>query len=231
MAMMQIAQSIGEEQFCRYQNLFGFGQYTDIDLPGEGETAGLLYQPDNMDPASLATNAFGQNFNVTMTQMAAAFCSLVNGGDYYEPHVVKQIQDDSGNVVENKDPVVLRKTVSKDTSDIVKDYMLGVVEEGTGTNAAVEGYDIGGKTGTAEKLPRGNEKYLISFIGYAPQENPQVVVYVIIDEPNALSQEDTSLVTTLASDIMRDIFPYLGIKKAETAATSDDTYTEVHLYR
>ena len=220
-ALMQIAQSIGEEEFCRYQNLFGLGQYTDIDLPGEGETSGLLYQPDNMDPASLATNAFGQNFNVTMTQMAAAFCSLINGGDYYQPHVVKQIQDDSGNVVENKDPVVLRKTVSKETSDIVKDYMLGVVEEGTGTSAAVEGYDIGGKTGTAEKLPRGNEKYLISFIGYAPQENPQVVVYVIIDEPNALSQDDSSLATKLAADIMREIFPYLGIKKSATAVTDD----------
>ena len=224
-ALMQIAQSMGEEAFCRYQNLFGFGQYTDIDLPGEGETSGLLYQPDNMDPASLATNAFGQNFNVTMTQMTAAFCSLINGGDYYKPHVVKQIQDDSGNVVENKDPVVLRKTISKETSDIVKDYMLGVVEEGTGTNAAVEGYDIGGKTGTAEKLPRGNEKYLISFIGYAPQENPQVVVYVIIDEPNALSQEDTSLVTKLAADIMREIFPYLGIKKNAAAAVTDDSDT------
>ena len=120
---------------------------------------------------------------------------------------------------------MLRKTVSKETSDILKDYMLGVVEEGTGTNAAVEGYDIGGKTGTAEKLPRGNEKYLISFIGYAPQDNPQVVVYVVIDEPNAVSQEDSSLVTTLASDIMKEIFPYLGIKKNGKATSSDNSDT------
>ena len=221
-ALMQIAQKIKEEQFCRYQKLFGFGQYTDIDLPGETDTSGLLYQPEDMDPASLATNSFGQNFNVTMTQLAAAYCSLVNGGDYYQPHVVKQVEDENGNVVDSKDPVVLRKTVSKETSDILKDYMLGVVEEGTGTNAAVEGYDIGGKTGTAEKLPRGNEKYLISFIGYAPQDNPQVVVYVIIDEPNAVSQEDSSLVTTLASDIMKEIFPYLGIKKNGKTTNTDD---------
>lgn len=221
-AMMQIAQKIKEEQFSRYQKLFGFGQYTDIDLPGETDTSGLLYQPEDMDPASLATNSFGQNFNVTMTQLAAAYCSLVNGGDYYQPHVVKQIQDENGNVVDSKDSRVVRKTVSKETSDILKDYMLGVVEEGTGTNAAVEGYDIGGKTGTAEKLPRGNEKYLISFIGYAPQDNPQVVVYVIIDEPNAVSQEDSSLVTTLASDIMKEIFPYLGIKKNGKATSTDN---------
>lgn len=224
-ALMQIAQKIKEEQFSRYQKLFGFGRYTDIDLPGETDTSGLLYQPEDMDPASLATNAFGQNFNVTMTQLAAAYCSLVNGGDYYKPHVVKQIEDENGNVVDSKDSVVLRKTVSKETSDILKDYMLGVVEEGTGTNAAVEGYDIGGKTGTAEKLPRGNEKYLISFIGYAPQDNPQVVVYVVIDEPNAVSQEDSSLVTTLASDIMKEIFPYLGIKKNGKATSSDNSDT------
>lgn len=224
-ALMQIAQKIKEEQFSRYQKLFGFGQYTDIDLPGETDTSGLLYQPEDMDPASLATNAFGQNFNVTMTQLSAAYCSLVNGGDYYKPHVVKQIEDENGNVVDSKDSVVLRKTVSKETSDILKDYMLGVVEEGTGTNAAVEGYDIGGKTGTAEKLPRGNEKYLISFIGYAPQDNPQVVVYVVIDEPNAVSQEDSSLVTTLASDIMKEIFPYLGIKKNGKATSSDNSDT------
>ena len=215
-AMMQIAQQIKEEQFSRYQKLFGFGQYTDIDLPGETDTSALLYQPEDMDPASLATNAFGQNFNVTMTQLTAAFSSLINGGDYYQPHVVKQVEDENGNVVDSADSLILRKTVSKETSDILKDYMLGVVQEGTGTNAAVEGYDIGGKTGTAEKLPRGNEKYLISFIGYAPQENPQVVVYVVIDEPNAISQEDSSLVTTLASDIMKEIFPYLGIKKNGT---------------
>lgn len=92
-----------------------------------------------MDPASLATNAFGQNFNVTMTQMAASFCSLLNGGNYYEPHVVKQIQDENGNVTENKDPVLVKKTISKETSDIIKDYMQGVVEEGTGASAAVEG--------------------------------------------------------------------------------------------
>ena len=224
-ALMQIAQKIKEEQFSRYQKLFGFGQYTDIDLPGETDTSGLLYQPEDMDPASLATNAFGQNFNVTMTQLAAAYCSLVNGGDYYKPHVVKRIEDENGNVVDSKDSVVLRKTVSKETSDILKEYMLGVVEEGTGTNAAVEGYDIGGKTGTAEKLPRGNEKYLISFIGYAPQDNPQVVVYVVIDEPNAVSQEDSSLVTTLASDIMKEIFPYLGIKKNGKATSSDNSDT------
>ena len=216
-ALMEIGQSIGTEEFCRYQKLFGFGEYTGIDLPGEGSTEGLLYTPENMDAASLATNAFGQNFNVTMTQMVAAFSSLINGGDYYKPHVVKQIQDDNGNVTENRDPVLMKKTVSKETSDILKDYMLGVVQEGTGSLAAVEGEDVGGKTGTAEKLPRGNGKYLVSFIGYAPQENPEVVVYVVVDEPNVPGQASSSYATELSSKIMTEIFPYLGIEKSADA--------------
>ncbi len=212
-ALMRVGQSIGKEEFCRYQHLFGFGEYTGIDLPGEASTDGLLYTAETMDSASLATNAFGQNFNVTMTQLAAGFCSLVNGGDYYKPHVVRQIQDEGGNVTENRDPVLLRRTVSKETSEQIKDYMLGVVEEGTGSEAAIEGYEIGGKTGTAEKLPRGNGKYLVSFIGYAPQDYPQVVVYVVIDEPNAPSQSDSSFATEMAAKIMKEIFPYLGVEK------------------
>ena len=219
-ALMEIGEALGAEEFCRYQELFGFGEYTGIDLPGEGETSGLLYTPENMDAASLATNAFGQNFNVTMTQLAASFCSVLNGGSYYEPHVVKQIQDENGNVTENIDPVLVKKTISEETSEVIKDYMLGVVQEGTGSSAAVEGYDIGGKTGTAEKLPRGNGKYLVSFIGYAPQENPEVVVYVVVDEPNVAAQASSSYATELASGIMSEIFPYLGItKSSETADT------------
>ena len=134
---------------------------------------------------------------------------------------MKQIQDENGNVTENKDPVLVKKTISQETSEIIKDYMLGVVEEGTGATAAVEGYAVGGKTGTAEKLPRGNGKYLVSFIGYAPQENPQVMVYVVIDEPNVEYQANSGYATRLASQIMTDIFPYLGIEKAADATTGD----------
>ena len=210
-ALMQIGASIGTEEFCRYQRLFGFGEYTGIDLPGEGETSGLLYTPATMDPASLATNAFGQNFNVTMTQLAASFCSLINGGNYYEPHVVKQIQDEDGNILETKDPVLLRKTVSSETSKMLRQYLKATMDYGTGTRAKVEGYDIGAKTGTAEKLPRGNGKYLLSYIGYAPQNNPEVVVYVVIDEPNTAVQDDSSLVLGLSQKIMSEAFPYLGI--------------------
>ena len=139
-------------------------------------------------------------------------------GYYYKPRVVRQIWDENGDLVENKNPVVLRRTVSKETSELLKDYMLGVVEEGTGKSAAVEGYDLGGKTGTAEKLPRSANNYLLSFIGYAPQENPQVMVYVIVDEPNVAKQEVCAYAIQLAADIMREVFPYLGIEKAAADA-------------
>ena len=179
---------IGKEELCKYQHIFGFGELTGIDLPGDASTAGLLYTPETMDDASLATNAFGQNFNVTMTQLVSGFCALINGGDYYEPHIVKQILDENGNVVDNKNSVLVKRTISEETSIMVKDYMRGVVLNGSGAKANLEGYEVGGKTGTAEKLPRENGKYLVSFIGYAPQENPEVVVYVVIDEVNDYDQ-------------------------------------------
>ena len=110
-ALMDTAAARGADHFTRYQHIFGFGEYTGIDLPGEASTAGLLYTVENMTEVDLASNSFGQNFNVTMTQMASAFCSLINGGYYYEPHIVKQIQDEYGNVIETKDTVLLRKTI------------------------------------------------------------------------------------------------------------------------
>ena len=213
--MMQIAEVLGADDFCRYQHLFGFGEYTGIDLPGEGDTSNLLYSADNMQPIDLGTNSFGQNFNVTMTQLAAGFCSLINGGNYYEPYLVKEIRNANGDVVETKTPVLARKTVSQETCDILKDYMYGVVQEGSGTSAQVEGYAIGGKTGTAEKLPRSEGKNLNSLIGYAPQENPEVMIYVIVDEPNLAQQAASYLATGLAADIMEEAFPYLNITKTE----------------
>lgn len=213
--MMHIADTLGAEDFCRYQHIFGFGEYTGIDLPGEGDTSNLLYKADNMQPIDLGTNAFGQNFNVSMTQLAAGFCSLINGGNYYEPYLVKEIRNAQGDVVETKTPVLARKTVSQETCEILKDYMLGVVEEGSGKSAQVEGYAIGGKTGTAEKLPRSQGKNLNSFIGYAPQENPEVMIYVVVDEPNLAQQAASYLATRLSADIMKEAFPYLNITKSE----------------
>lgn len=212
-ALMQIGMSIGPEEFSKYQHIFGFGEYTGIDVPGDA--SGILYSADNMGETDIATNSFGQNFNVTMVQLAAGFSSLINGGNYYEPHLVKAIQDENGNVVQSIEPVLEKRTVSQSTSDLVKSYMYSVVQNGSGSPAQVEGYDVGGKTGTAEKLPRNEGKNLVSFIGYAPQKNPEIVVYVVIDEPNVPDQASCSNdVSGLASAIMTEAFPYLNITKA-----------------
>lgn len=219
-ALMEMGETIGVKNFVRYQHIFGFGQYTGIDLPGEASTAPLVYTEDNMGITDLATNSFGQGFNVTMTQLSSAFCSLVNGGYYYEPHVVKQIQDQGGRVIETKDPVLLRKTISADTTSMLKQYMKAVMTTGTGKTAAVPGYDIGGKTGTAEKLPRDKGKYLLSFIGYAPQDNPQVVIYVVIDEPNVKDESLSSYIMQLSKKIMEQAFPYLGIPTTNSNAAA-----------
>lgn len=209
-AMMEMIKVIGAEDFYRYQSIFGFGAQTGIDLPGEAE--GILQDPELVGPVDLATNSFGQNFNVTMEQMVAGMSALINGGNYYEPHVVKQIQDENGNVIETKESVLKKRVISEQTSTMLKQYMKTVMEgTGTGASAAVEGYDIGGKTGTAEKYPRNSGKHLLSFIGYAPQDDPEVLIYVVIDEPNTESQEDGSLVLNLARSIMEEAFPYMNI--------------------
>ena len=131
-AMMRIGAMIGRERFTKYQGIFGFGDKTGIDLPGEADTSGLVYSADNIGPTDLATNAFGQNYNCTMVQLSAAFCSVLNGGSYYEPHVVKQILNEQGSVVEKKEPVLVRETVSQSTSDFLKEAMFQTVRRRAG---------------------------------------------------------------------------------------------------
>lgn len=210
-ALMQMSYSIQKENLLNYQQIFGFGQKTNIDLPGEARTDSLMYTLETMDDASLATNSFGQNFNVTMVQLASAFSSLINGGDYYQPHMVKKITDENENLIEDIKGTVLKQTVSEDTCDIVKEYLYKTVSEGTGNKAKVAGYSMGGKTGTAQKQPRSEGKYLVSFIGYVPQENPQVVIYVVIDEPNVEDQAHSSYAQNVAREILEEILPYMNI--------------------
>lgn len=214
-ALMQMAEKIGKEEFSKYQNIFNFGLRTNIDLPGEAKTDTLIKGVEEMGSADLATYSFGQNFNVTMIQLASGFCSLINGGEYYQPHLVKKIVDDNGNTVETIEPVLLKQTISKQTSDTIKGYLYNTVTSGTAKSAKVEGYSMGGKTGTAEKYPRGNQKYLVSFIGFAPVEDPEVLVYVVINEPNVENQAQSSLATNLAKDIFTELFPYMNIYKDE----------------
>lgn len=210
-ALMQMSYKIGIENFTKYQQIFGFGQKTNIDLPGEARTDSLLYTVDNMTPVDLATNAFGQNYNTTMIQLATAYCSLVNGGSLYQPRLVSAIADENGNIIEEIAPTLLRETISDNTSDLLKGYMYSVVTAGTGATAKVDGYSMGGKTGTAEKAGRDHENYLVSFIGFAPVENPQLVIYCIVDEPNVDDQPHSTYAQDIVREILEEILPYMNI--------------------
>ncbi len=214
-ALMQMSYVIGNDNFTKYQQIFGFGQKTNIDLPGETRTDSLIYTSGNMKPIDLATNSFGQNFNTSMIQLASAYCSLVNGGYLYQPHVVKKITDENGNIIENISPTVLRQTVSKSTGDLLKKYMYSTVTSGTASIAKVDGYSMGGKTGTAQKAGRDGVNYLVSFIGFAPVEDPQLVIYCVVDEPNAEEQYHSTFAQNIAREILEEVLPYMNIYRDE----------------
>ena len=225
--MMQLSDRIGITSFTKMQKLFGLGQLTGIDLPGEASCAGTIYTADNMGPVEMWTSSFGQGYNATMVQVVSAFCSIVNGGYYYKPHVVSEIASDNGNTVQVFDKTLMRTTVSKTTSEWMKNALYETVENGTGKAAQVAGYKIGGKTGTAEKLPRGGKERLVSFIGAAPLDDPQLVVYVVVDEANAEDQGQSSFASTIASNIFSEALPYLQIfpteEVTETETTNENT--------
>lgn len=219
-ALMQMVRAIGPANFAKYSREYGFGQKTGIDLPGEASTASLIFSEEQLarTESNLAVSSFGQGFNVTMIQLASSFCSLINGGNIYQPHVVKKIVDGSGNTVQEISPVVTKETVSQEVSDTLRDYMYTVVSEGSGAKAAVEGYAIGGKTGTAEKVPRGSGNYVVSFIGFAPVDDPQVVVYVVVDEPHVADQSHCSQSSYIAKNIFSQILPYMNIERMDSVA-------------
>ena len=213
--LMNVGLTLGIDTFMKYQSIFNFGLKTNVDLAGEARTDSLIFDPNTMVPTDLAVSSFGQGYNVTMIQQAAAFCSLINGGYYYAPHVVNKILAPDGSTVKNIEPRILKQSISESTSDLIRDFCNGVVIEGTGVTARPAGYTMGGKTGTAEKVPRGTGNYVVSFMGYVPAEDPQVLIYVVIDEPNVEAQDNARYATILTRDIMTEVLPYLNIYQTQ----------------
>ena len=225
-ALMQIGAMLGYENYLKYQEIFNFGLKTNIDLPGEANNATTVFNEDTLGVTELATSSFGQGYNTTMIQVASAFSSVINGGYYYQPHVVKKILDADGGTVENIGATLVRQTVSEKTSSLIRQYLYHTMygeadsngNNATGRNARVAGYAMGGKTGTAQKIPRSDRKYLVSFIGFAPVDNPQVVCYVVVDEPNAAdatAQASSSFAQEIFKNIMTEAMPYLNIYATE----------------
>ena len=209
-ALMQIAALEGRDMFYLYQKHFLMGMKTGIDLPGEA--TGELIPVEKLNQTELATSSFGQSFTVNMVQMAAAFSSLINGGTYYEPHIVMAVKNEDGATLKKIDPVMVGKTVSLDTSDFIRETMYLTVTDGTAKKAQVEGYVIGGKTGTAQKYPREAGKNLVSFLGFIEAEGRKIVYYVVVDEAHdeeMMSKSSTA--STLAAGILEEALPYLKI--------------------
>ena len=210
-ALMQMSYTIGKDNFLRYQNIFNFGLKTGIDLPGETNTSTVVFNETNMTPIDLATNSFGQNFNCTMVQMVSAFSSLINGGAYYQPHLISKVVDSNGNTVSVMQPSVLKQTVSEQTSRTLRGYLQSVVAEGTGSVAKVDGYSMGGKTGTGETYPRGNKNYLVSFMGFLPADEPELLIYCIVDTPNSEDQPHSYYAQNIVREILEELLPYMNI--------------------
>lgn len=222
--LMQMSYKIGAHNFAETQRIFGFGQKTGVDLPGETSTANLIYDEKGLNSlVNLATNSFGQNFNTTMVQMATAWCALINGGDMYQPHLVSRITDTNGNTVKEIEPVVMKKCVSEEVSNRMREYLFQVVDTGTAKTAKVDFYTMGGKTGTAEKQPRGRGNYLVSFIGFAPYDDPKLLVYVIVDEPNTPDQAHSTFAQSIAHNVFEQVLPYMNVKRTDDVEEDNST--------
>lgn len=218
--MMAIGRKMGTAKFLEYQHRFNFGTRTGIDLPSE-ET-GLLFTEDNMYEMELSTSAFGQGFNCTMIQEISAMAAAINGGIYYQPHLVKEITDEDGKVVKSIQANILKQPISEEVSADIREYMGMSVTDGTSKKSKVKGHSMGGKTGTAEKL---NEKekgnYLVSFIGFAPLDKPELLIYVVVDTPNVEEQASSSYPQFIAQAILSEVLPYMNIYMDEP--TTEET--------
>ncbi len=205
--MMDMVAKLGAEKFYKYQKDFGVGELTGIDLPGEASFSNLMYDLEDIGPTELATMSFGQSFTTTPIQVLNAFCAVINGGKLMRPYVVSQVIDTDGNIVEEKQPEIVRRVISQETSDIVRKDMESTLTVGTGKKARIEGYAIGGKTGTAQQGNRSDYIHSVSFISYYPIDNPEIIAMVLIHKPEQYIDGITSPAPYM-KELMEDIIHY-----------------------
>ncbi|HIW82925.1 MAG TPA: peptidoglycan glycosyltransferase [Candidatus Dorea gallistercoris] len=207
---IDIGLRLGTENFYKYFRQFGLMGLTGVDLPGEAAT--IMHKPENVGQVELATMSFGQSFQVTPIQLAATVSSLVNGGVRVTPHFGVRVLDEDGEELKEFEYKDTERIVSDETSRTMQTLLEGVVEQGSGKNAYIEGYHIGGKTATSQTLPRSANKYISSFIGFAPADDPQILGMCVIYDPQGIYYGGT-IAAPVMGDIFQNIFPYLGIEK------------------
>ena len=218
-AFMEIGEKVGFKRFREFYEAFGFTQTTGFVLPGESK--GIFFSTSNFNETELATSSFGQGFNITPLQMVTAFSAVVNGGTLMKPQLIKAYTDSEGNIIENVEPEIVREVISESTSRTMRATLESVVANGTGSKAYVEGYRIGGKTGTSEKQPRGNNKYVSSFIGFAPADDPQLVCLLLLDEPLDGSYGGGAIAAPAVGKILADSLAYLGYEPQYASSTGE----------
>ena len=215
--LIDVGQRLGLDRYYEYFIQFGLKEKTGIDLPGEAGT--IMHKKEDMGPVELATVSFGQSFQITPIQLIATAASIVNGGERVTPHFAIEAADRDGTTVKKFEYPQGKRILSEETSATMRYILEQVVAEGSGKKAALEGYRIGGKTATSEKLPRSRKKYISSFLGFAPADDPQVMALITIDEPEGIYYGGTIAAPVIA-DIFRNILPYMGIRAAEEETAS-----------
>ena len=227
-AFIEIGARVGASKFYEYMSGLGFREKTGIDLPGED--IGLMHERSGFNEVELATYSFGQGFTVTPIQMITAVNAIANDGMMIKPHIVKRFVDSEGYVVKEFGKENIRQIVSQSTSKQLREVLESVVSEGSGSGAYIRGYRVGGKTGTSEKIPRGNSKYVASFIGIAPSDEPEIICLVLLDEPTTGVYFGGIIATPVARSIMEETLAYLGIEPSYTVeelATMETTVPNV----
>ena len=229
---VKLGQMLGKERLFSYLDLFGFGKKTGIDLNGEGK--GIIFSLDKVHDLELVTTAFGQGVSVTPIQQVTAVSSIVNGGKLYKPFVVKNIiEPESNSIVDTKEPVLVRKTISEETSAKMRYALETVVALGGGKAAYIDGYRIGGKTGTAQKVENGHylvNNYIMSFMSVIPANDPKVVFYIALDNPKNTALLSSYTTTPIARRIILDIIDALKIPKQKNQIEKDYTWEDKIYY-
>lgn len=223
-----IGNKIGKEKLFSYINKFGFGSLTNIDL--NGESKGIIFNLDKVGPVELATTSFGQGVSVTPIQQITAVSAIINGGNLYKPYIVKSINEpETNNVIKSNEPTLVRKVITEETSEKVRYALESVVTNGTGRPAFIDGYRVGGKTGTAQKVKDGRYmigNYIVSFIGFLPANDPEVIVYVAIDNAKGVTQYGGTIAAPIAKRILTDAIEIFNIKKPSGASEKKYNYND-----
>lgn len=220
---MEIGEKIGHQDFYKFYKAFGFTEKTGIEL--NGETSGIFFDMNNFNVTELATSSFGQGFQVTLLQMITAVACVANDGKLMKPYIVKQFVDDDGNVIKSFEPQIIRQVISSETSKLMCQVLENVVIDGSGKSAFVKGYHIAGKTATSEKFPRNQNKYVASFVGFAPANDPQIACLIMLDEPAGDQHMGGIIAAPVVKRVMEDSLRYLGVEPDLTEAEKEVEYT------